>query len=567
MAEKPSGALASRLPATHPLVALLVGGLLVALITLTSLVAPEAWRGAANLAVGTAFFLVAFIRLPKPTLLVFAVFVLFYETLDRWLGPGIGQIDEAVIPGLVLIAAWRIRPWRRRLIEPLRDGAVVTVVVLAVLASLVNGVPVAVWPVALLLLVKGIAFLYVVMWHEFTAADVRQFTVAVLAVGVVVLALGGVELVIGPGFREALNLGANVDVRGQLPGLTSIFRFPVLFSWFAAFVSLFLFAYYVVYRRLWLLVGAVLFGVGVFLAGRRRAIIGVAVALAGGILAQLKLGISRRSMLRLWAPVAVVTLVLVVVFWPGLVQLADQTWREFTRVEVIVPEPTEDRPDEVDEFVQANPRLVLYITSVTIATDYFPLGAGLGRYGSPMSRVDFSPLYAEYGLDRIWGLTPLFRAYVTDTFWPHVLGEIGVFGLIAYLVFIAMLAISLWRATREVTEPYLHAFCLAAWMVFLHALVESLASSMYESPPRAYLLFGTVGVALALLRAARRARREGESASAVGRAAPGPAKPPRTRPSSSCARSSGSACTCSCRVPGWRSTSASAQPAASRRIP
>ncbi|HUH08885.1 MAG TPA: hypothetical protein VML96_13880, partial [Egibacteraceae bacterium] len=384
---------------------LLVGGLLVALITLTSLVAPEAWRGAANLAVGSTFLLLAFIRLPKPTLLVFAVFVLFYQTLDRWLGPGIAQIDEAVIPGLVLIAAWRIRPWRRGLIEPVRDGAVATVVVLAVLASLVNGVPAAVWLVALLLLVKGIAFLYVVIWHEFTASDVRQFTVSVLAVGVVVLAVGGVELVLGPGFREALNLGANVDVRGQLPGLTSILRFPVLFSWFAAFVGLFLFAYYVVYRRLWLLIGGLLFGVGVFLSGRRRAIVGVAIALIGGLVAQLRMGITRRALFRLWAPVAIAALVLVIVFLPGLTQLAQHTLNEFTRIEVVVPTPTEDRTDGVIDFVYANPRLALYVTSVTIARDYFPLGAGLGRYGSPMSRVDFSPLYAEYGLDRIWGLT------------------------------------------------------------------------------------------------------------------------------------------------------------------
>ena len=64
--------------------------------------------------------------------------------------------------------------------------------------------------------------------------------------------------------------------------------------------------------------------------------------------------------------------------------------------------------------------------------DHFPLGAGLGRYASPLSRGDtFSPLYHEYGLDHIWGLTPHYDAYITDTFWPHILGEAGVFALIA----------------------------------------------------------------------------------------------------------------------------------------
>jgi O-antigen ligase len=93
---------------------------------------------------------------------------------------------------------------------------------------------------------------------------------------------------------------------------------------------------------------------------------------------------------------------------------------------------------------------------------------------------------------------------VTDTFWPHILGEIGVFGLLAYGLFLGALGWSVWKATRRVVAPYLHAFCLGAWMVFVHALVESLASSMYESPPRIYLAFGAIGIALALSRAAGR---------------------------------------------------------------
>src|SRR4029450_13873781 len=145
-----------------------------------------------------------------------------------------------------------------------------------------------------------------------------------------------------------------------------------------------------------------------------------------------------------------------------------------------------------------------YQTSVDIASTEFPFGVGLGRFGSPMSRLEFSPVYAQYGLDRIWGLTPAFRAYVTDTFWPHILGEIGVLGLGAYLVFLASLGVSLWRSTRRMSAPILLAFCLGAWMVYVNALAESLASSMYESPPRIYLVFGAIGIALVLSRNAGR---------------------------------------------------------------
>ena len=441
--------------------------------------------------------LLSFLRLPKPTLLGFALFVLFYDTLGRWLGPSLRNVDEAVVPGLVLLALWRTKPWRRRLIEPVRDGAILAVVVLAVVASLVNGVPTNVWAISLLLMVKGILFLYVVLWHDWDERDVRQASIAVLGVGTIVLALGFTEMLNITAFRQLLNMPPAVDARGQLPGIESLFVFQVLFAWFMAFVSIFLFSHYVVLRRLWLLGAALLFGVGLLLSGRRRAIVGVVVALVGGAIAQLRGGVSRRALIRLWLPVGGVALALSIIFLPGLQGLYDQTVREWL-LSPPAPVPLEPGPDGQIQFVNGNPRLYLYETSVRIASEHFPLGAGLGRFGSPMSRIEFSPLYAEYGLDRIWGLTPQYPAYVTDTFWPHILGEIGVVGLAAYVVFLAALGLALWRATRRVTGQYLHAFCLGAWMVFLYALAESLASSMYELPPRIYLSFGAMGIALAL---------------------------------------------------------------------
>ena len=99
--------------------------------------------------------------------------------------------------------------------------------------------------------------------------------------------------------------------------------------------------------------------------------------------------------------------------------------------------------------------MALYKTSALVGRDYFPLGAGLGRYGSWLSREHYSPLYAEYGLNDVRGLAPArpagdgLRARVaapsaTDTFWPAILGEMGVIGLIAYLGFMATLGWMLW---------------------------------------------------------------------------------------------------------------------------
>lgn len=482
---------------------LAIAAALIAASALANLIAPAAVRSPVTAAAGAAVVLVAFIRWPKPALVVFALFVLVYDSFTQWIGPGVHNIDELAITGLVAIAAWRLRPWRRGMFEPLRDGALLLVVVLGVASSLVNGVPATTWLVGLLLLVKSVAFLHVVLWHDWTADDLRRALTTVFAFGLVLLTIGFVEAFVGPRLRDWIGLPVVADVRGQFPGISSIMRFPVLFSWFSAFVALFLFAFYLVYRRLWLLIVALAFGAGTFLSGRRRAIIGLAVGLVGGALAQLRLGVARRTLVRVWLPIAAVALALVIVFLPGLTDLAKQTLIEYGGPLPVLTDPGQPQtPGQID-YVNGNPRLLLYVTSVDVARDYFPLGAGLGRYGSPMSRVDFSPLYAHYGLDRIWGLTPEYDAYITDTFWPHVLGEIGVFGLIAYLVFIGALGLGLWRATRSLVDPLTHAFALGALMAFVHAAVESLASSMYESPPRIYLAFGAIAVALALARATR----------------------------------------------------------------
>jgi hypothetical protein len=271
-------------------------------------------------------------------------------------------------------------------------------------------------------------------------------------------------------------------------------------------VALYLFAYYLVYRRLWLLLAGLAFGVGAFLSGRRRAIIGLALGLVGGVLAQLRLGVARRTLARVWMPIGGIVLALGIIFSPGLIELGRQTLIDYGGPLPNLTDPNlEQDPWDLDYYVPGNPRILLYTTSVEIARDYFPLGAGLGRYASPLSRDpdNFSPLYHHYGLDHIWGLTPHYPAYITDTYWPHVLGEIGVFGLVAYIVYIGALGVGLWRATRTLTEAFSHAFALGAAMAFVHAAVEALASSMYESSPRIYLLFGAFAIALALARAAR----------------------------------------------------------------
>lgn len=61
------------------------------------------------------------------------------------------------------------------------------------------------------------------------------------------------------------------------------------------------------------------------------------------------------------------------------------------------------------------------------------LGEGLGSFGGPASVKFSSPLYQHYHFDW-YGLGGLLKT--TDTFYPHLFVESGVFGAIAWLVFV-----------------------------------------------------------------------------------------------------------------------------------
>jgi hypothetical protein len=154
------------------------------------------------------------------------------------------------------------------------------------------------------------------------------------------------------------------------------------------------------------------------------------------------------------------------------------------------------QPGTSEEAAGTPARVALLNGSIEIARDYFPLGAGLGRYGSWMSREHYSDLYYHYGLSKIPGLSPQFSDFITDTFWPQVLGETGVLGSAAFVLFLAVIATQLIGVVRRTTGPPELAFTLGSLMVFGQGLVESLASPIFNSPSQAYLIMLSAGAAL-----------------------------------------------------------------------
>ncbi|MDQ3938659.1 MAG: O-antigen ligase family protein, partial [Chloroflexota bacterium] len=451
--------------------------------------------------IGT-LFIAAFVWSPKPTLIVFVLFVLMVDTVSRYAGYRLNFVDEVGVPAMFVITAVRERPWRAGIIEPIRDGALITILVIGAAASITNNVPDHVWLPGLVLLAKIFAFFYVVVWQRFTIDDLRGFACIALAVTVPIIGLGFVEALNPSAFREFLRLSDAGAARGSLPSIKSITFHPVIYGWVAAWVAIGLAAYYVIYRRWWLLLGSLLAGAGAFLSARRRAIIGLIVGLAAGFVAH---GVGRwRWSARRWAPVGASVLALVVLFSPGIATLFEITARDYVDPVTVSPPPAGGTPEPQRGEAA---RIVLYARSLDIARDYFPLGAGLGRYGSWMSRIEYSPLYAQYGIDHVYGLSPTQPFFITDAFWPQIVGETGFVGTAALLLFLAAVGIALWQATRIQLVPFAAAFCLGALMLYVHALVETSASPMFSTGKRTYIVLGVAGIAISLLRDAQGVRR------------------------------------------------------------
>lgn len=84
--------------------------------------------------------------------------------------------------------------------------------------------------------------------------------------------------------------------------------------------------------------------------------------------------------------------------------------------------------------VQSFARPVLYATGGMIVYDYFPFGSGLASFASYGSMANYSNLYYEYGIDKIYGLSPQMPDFICDAFYPS-LAQFGIVGIALFIYF------------------------------------------------------------------------------------------------------------------------------------
>lgn len=118
---------------------------------------------------------------------------------------------------------------------------------------------------------------------------------------------------------------------------------------------------------------------------------------------------------------------------------------------------------------------IMASTSMQIAKEYFPIGTGFGTFGSTYAAKWYSPVYHLYGIAADHQMGEQSRMYLTDVFWPLLLGENGILGTLLYCGLILVLFIRIQRVFYYNKTKY---FLLVFMLVFMMMTTFSEAGFM-----------------------------------------------------------------------------------------
>ena len=128
--------------------------------------------------------------------------------------------------------------------------------------------------------------------------------------------------------------------------------------------------------------------------------------------------------------------------------------------------------------IEDSARASLLKTSIEIANDYFPTGTGFATYGSHFSIEPYSEIYEKYEIDKIYGLTEGNSNFVSDNFWPMIVGQFGYTGLICY----AIALILIFKNIQDKYSPENKYEYLAKMTSMMYLLICSTSESAFVNP-------------------------------------------------------------------------------------
>ncbi|MBN1523367.1 MAG: hypothetical protein JW904_02685 [Spirochaetales bacterium] len=413
-------------------------------------------------------------------LIILAIYFLLQDLLannfmnNAFLFNFIKYIDE-IIPIFIflLLVLTRLSHGRSLTRHPI-DIPLLLFLAVSVLSSLAANVPYFIILPQFILYIKAFLLFFLFFNLPLSPWIFRQYVQVFFVTGMIFLFFGGIDLLIPAQFRNIIGNTAYIDYRNGIPSVQSFFTHPGVFGWFMSFLALYAFAFSVFFRKKRFFIFGLLFFLGCFFAMRARSIFGIFISLLFGLFFVPKK--MRKKIILFLIPLAIIGFILI---GGSLTELLQSKYDVYIAFE---------NPMEVA-------RNVLYFKCVDVAADHFPLGAGMGRYGSWLSLQYYSPIYYKYGLSNVWGISKSSPNFITDTFWPMIIGESGFIGFALYiLIFILFLSV-LAKRIKTTNSTLLKAFQVGTFMILIEGLIESIGSPIFSSPPGAFFILGAVGIA------------------------------------------------------------------------
>ena len=128
-------------------------------------------------------------------------------------------------------------------------------------------------------------------------------------------------------------------------------------------------------------------------------------------------------------------------------------------------------------FSALTPQTILYQASLKVWQDFPVFGSGLASFATYASGLYYSPLYAEYGLHTVSGLSPQAWRSVCDTYYPSLV-QFGLTGTVLYLLFWTyIICTSLWKYKQQRNLQHFVIVLILACVLFIGNISDSLLTS------------------------------------------------------------------------------------------
>jgi len=420
----------------------------------------------------------------KKVIPVFLILTLFQDTISRNLSyyvPNLGNyfsnLDELFL--ITVVSALIINFFRGKRFKGI--SIILTLVFIlffGLVSSFIHSVPIGITFQGMFLLTKGLTYLFVFTNISFNEQDIKKYVSWIKVFSIIILVFACVDLLMHNQLRKLLHTEGLEDYRYGIVSLQSLFVHPGIYGWFMLVVGIYLAVAFKVKKNYkYLLLSCVFFSFAL-LSLRFKVMLSICIIL---FLLYLLKGLLK--VLVLLVPFSVLLLLISLAFGNFITDLTSLTVNRYINVSMY-----------------ESARKALYQVSVWIGQNEFPFGVGFGRYGGFIASSNYSPVYYEYGMNHIYGLTPDNPIWATDTYWPNIIGETGFISATILLGFFIYISMKLLRGYKKIEQSDVKIFVLFAGLVLIDAISESLGEPVFNSSPQYVFIFITLGIALSMLK-------------------------------------------------------------------